>query len=377
MTKKFLIGLATLILAGCNTGDTDGQRPPPTPVEVVQVTSAPATLWGDFTGRVAAPETVALRARVSGYIDKVAFTEGELVKRGDLLFQIDPRPYRTRERAAQAALARAQSQLALSESRAQRARQLLASHAISREDHDQRQAAQESARAAVNAAQAALESAQLDLQFTQVRSPIDGRVGRAEITRGNLASADQTLLTTLVSVDPMYVYFESDQVSFAGNRGFFTPEQRPQVHVGLAGEDGFPHLGKLDFVDNRLNSHTGTIQFRAVVANPEGHLKPGQFARVQMPTEQLDNALLLNRKAVLTDQDRRYVYVVNAQNITERRDVETGPQQRGMILIREGLEPGEQVVVNGLQKILFPGMPVVPQPVQKRVEATTPQLAGR
>ncbi|WP_105101763.1 efflux RND transporter periplasmic adaptor subunit [Microbulbifer pacificus] len=377
MTRNFLIGLATLILAGCNAGDTEGQRPPPTPVEVVEVSTAPATLWGDFTGRVAAPETVELRARVSGYIDKVAFTEGELVKRGDLLFEIDPRPYRARERAAQAELARAQSQLALSESRAQRARQLLTSRAISREEHDQRQAALDSDRAAVSAAQAALESARLDLQFTQVKSPIDGRVGRAEITRGNLASADQTLLTTLVSVDPMYVYFESDQNSFAGNRAFFTPEQRPQVLVGLAGEDGFPHTGKLDFIDNRLNSHTGTIQFRAVVDNPLGHLKPGQFARVQMPTAQLDNALLLSRKAVLTDQDRRYVYVVNAQNITERRDVETGPQQGERVLIRKGLEPGEQVVVNGLQKILFPGMPVLPQPAQKRIEESSPQLAGR
>ncbi|WP_288132619.1 efflux RND transporter periplasmic adaptor subunit [Microbulbifer sp.] len=377
MAKYFLIGLAALLLAGCNADDTEGQRPPPMPVEVVEVSAEPATLWNDFTGRVAAPETVQLRARVSGYIDKVAFTEGELVTRGDLLFEIDPRPYRARERAAQAELTRARSQLALSESRARRASQLLASRAISREENDQRQAALASDRAAVSAAEAALESARLDLQFTQVKAPISGRVGRAQITRGNLASADETLLTTLVSVDPMYVYFESDQTSFAGSREFFTLKQRPQVHIGLVGESGFPHIGELDFIDNRLNSHTGTMQFRALVANPEGSFRPGQFARVQMPTEQLGDALLLNRKAVLTDQDRRYVYVVNTENLTERREVQTGPEQDERVLIRSGLQPGERVVVNGLQKILFPGMPVEPQLVQMRGTKTAQQVAGR
>lgn len=371
-----LAAMAALLLAGCNTEDAGEQQGPPTPVQIAEVRAAPATLWSDFTGRVAAPETVDLRPRVSGYIEKVAFTEGELVQRGDLLFEIDPRPYRARKRAAQAELDSARSQLTLSESRAERARQLLANRAISREEYDQRNATMESARAAVSAAEAALESAQLDLQYTKIEAPINGRVGRAMITRGNLANADQTLLTTLVSVDPMYVYFESDQQTFTGSRDFFTTEQRPQVHIGLAGESGFPHSGELDFVDNRLNSHTGTIQFRAVVANPDGQLKPGQFARVEMPTEKVEGALLVDRKAVLTDQDRRYVYLVNAENLTERREVEAGPQFGDLVLIRSGLQSGDRVVVNGLQKIVFPGMPVQPELVQMRGEET-PQVAGR
>jgi multidrug efflux system membrane fusion protein len=148
------------------------------------------------------------------------------------------------------------------------------------------------------------------------------------------------------------------------------------VRIGLAGESGFPHSGELDFVDNRLNSHTGTIQFRAVVANPDGHFKPGQFARVEMPTEKVESALLVNRKAVLTDQDRRYVYLVNSENLTERREVEAGPQFDELVLIRSGLQPGDRVVVNGLQKIVFAGMPVQPELVQMR-EAKTAQIAGR
>jgi len=375
--KQTLLGLAALALAGCNTGETGAQQPPPASVQVAEVLAEPATLWSDFTGRVAAPETVELRPRVSGYIDKVSFGEGELVQRGDVLFTIDPRPYRARERAAQAELARARSQLTLSEGRAGRAQQLLDSRAISREEYDERMAARDSARAAVSAAQATLENAQLDLQYTAVKAPISGRVGRAYVTRGNLASADQTLLTTLVSVDPMYVYFESDQRTFVGSRGFFTPEQRPEVRIGLAGEDGYPHIGELDFIDNQLNSHTGTIQFRAVIANPNGAFKPGQFARVEMPTEQLGNALLVNRKAVLTDQDRRYVYVVNAQNLTERREVEAGPQLDELVLIRSGLQPGERVVVNGLQKIFFPGMPVQPELVQMREADPAQQVVSR
>ncbi|MFC6634747.1 efflux RND transporter periplasmic adaptor subunit [Microbulbifer taiwanensis] len=375
--KFTLIGLTALVLAGCNTGEPNGQQPQPAAVEVAEVVAEPATLWSGFTGRVAAPETVELRPRVSGYIDEVSFTEGELVQRGDVLFTIDQRPYRARERAAEAELARARSQLTLSEGRAERARQLLGSRAISREEHDQRVAAQDSDRAAVNAAGAALENARLDLQYTVVKAPISGRVSRAFVTRGNLANADQTLLTTLVSVNPMYVYFESDQQTFVGSRTFFTPDQRPQVRIGLAGEEGYPHRGELDFIDNQLNSHTGTIQFRAVIPNPDGTFKPGQFARVEMPTEQLSDALLVNSKAVLTDQDRRYVYVVNDKNVTERREVVTGPQQDDLVVIRSGLQPGERVVVNGLQKIFFPGMPVAPELVQMREPDPERQLASR
>ena len=363
MAKKLSLApllLAALAMAGCNDSDQKGQQPPPPAVEVAEVTTGPTTLWGDFTGRVAAPESVELRPRVSGYIDKVAFTEGELVLRGDLLFKIDPRPYRARERAAAALLDRARSEQKLARSQSKRAEQLLATRAISREEYDRRKAEQASAEAAVSAAQAELESARLDLEYTRITAPISGRVSRAFVTRGNLASADQTLLTTLVSVDPMYVYFESDQQTFTASRELMNSQQQP-VRVGLAGEEGFPHRGELDFIDNRLNGDTGTMQLRAVLANSSGTLKPGQFARVQMPMEQFGEAVLINRKAVLTDQDRRYVYVVNEKNQVERRDVEVGPEQDALVLIRSGLQSGDKVVVNGLQKIYFPGMTVTPQ----------------
>ncbi|WKT59834.1 efflux RND transporter periplasmic adaptor subunit [Microbulbifer thermotolerans] len=374
--KLSLLGLATLTLAACGSGEQNGQQKAPA-VDVAQVVAAPTTVWRDFTGRVEAPETVSLRPRVSGYIEKVAFNEGELVQRGDVLFEIDPRPYRAQLRAAEADLARARSEMTLAENRAGRAERLLNSRAISREEYDERMAARDSARAAVNAAEAALENARLDLQYTVIEAPISGRVGRAFVTRGNLANADQTLLTTLVSVDPMYVYFESDQRTFVDSHTFFTPEQRPQVRIGLAGEDGYPHSGELDFIDNQLNSHTGTLQFRAVIPNPQGTFKPGQFARVKMPAEQLAHAMLVNSRAVLTDQDRRYVYLVNDKNITERREVVVGPQQDGLTVIRSGLRPGERVVINGLQKIYFPGMPVQPELVAMRGSELPREVAKR
>ncbi|WP_444939999.1 efflux RND transporter periplasmic adaptor subunit [Microbulbifer sp. EKSA008] len=371
-----LFGVSALVLAGCNSDAPSGQQPPPPAVEVAQVSAGNTTLWRSFTGRVAAPETVELRPRVSGYIDKVSFAEGTLVKQGDVLFTIDPRPYQARERAARADLARVRSDLSYSEKQAGRAKQLLNSKAISREEYDRRIASRDSARAALSAAEAALENAQLDLQYTEVKAPISGRVSRALVTQGNLANADSTLLTTLVSVDPMYVYFESDEQTFAKGRDLLNSGQKPAVRIGLAGEQGYPHSGELDFIDNRLNSHTGTIQFRAVVNNRDGFFRPGQFARVEMPIEEVSQAVLINSKAVLTDQDRRYVYIVNDSNVTEKRPVVAGQRQGDLVVIRSGLEPGEKIVVNGLQKIFFPGMPVAPEMVAMQEQVKATQVAG-
>ncbi|MCO1333658.1 efflux RND transporter periplasmic adaptor subunit [Microbulbifer sp. OS29] len=372
-----LFGISALVLAGCNSGEPGTQPPPPPAVEVAQVSSGATTLWRSFTGRVAAPETVELRPRVSGYINKVSFAEGALVKQGDVLFTIDPRPYQASERAALADLARARSDLSFSEKQSGRARQLLDSKAISREEYDRRIAARDSARATLSAAEAALENAQLNLQYTDVKAPISGRVSRALVTRGNLANADNTLLTTLVSVDPMYVYFESDEQTFANGRTLLNKGKKPAVRIGLAGEQGYPHSGEVDFIDNRLNSHTGTIQFRAVVKNDDGIFKPGQFARVEMPIEEVAHAVLINSKAVLTDQDRRYVYIVNDSNLTERRPVVAGPRQGELVVIRSGLKPGEKIVVNGLQKIYFPGMPVIPEMVAMQKQIKTTHAAGQ
>ncbi|WP_444883828.1 efflux RND transporter periplasmic adaptor subunit [Microbulbifer sp. PSTR4-B] len=379
MVKKLtstLFGLSALVLAGCGSEEPTGQQPPPPAVEVAQVSTESTTLWRSFTGRVVAPETVELRPRVSGYIDQVSFTEGALVERGDVLFTIDQRPYKAKLRAAEADLQRVRSELAFNAKQARRAQQLLDSKAISREEYDRRIAARDAKHAALNAAEAAVENARLNLQYTEVTAPISGRVSRAQITRGNLANADTTLLTTLVSVDPMYVYFESDEQTFAASRNLLNSDARPPVHIGLAGEHGYPHKGQLDFIDNRLNSHTGTIQFRAVVSNPEGTFKPGQFARVEMPIEEMAQAVLIDSKAVLTDQDRRYVYVVTQENLTERRPVELGPRQGERTVIRSGLQTGERIVVNGLQKIFFPGMPVAPEMIAQQGQGSSAQAAG-
>ncbi|WP_373287311.1 efflux RND transporter periplasmic adaptor subunit [Alloalcanivorax dieselolei] len=365
-------------LAGCDArGEQEQAQMPPPAVKVAKVLDDPVTLWDDFTGRVAAPETVDLRPRVSGYIDKVSFEEGELVEQGDVLFVIDQRPYRARERAAAADLAQARSQYQLAKSEASRAERLVASRAISREEYDRRASAMVSARAAMNAAEAALETARLDLEYTEVRSPITGRAGRAMVTRGNLANADQTLLTTLVSVDPVYVYFESDSDSYVRGRELLGSSEGTEVRIGLSGENGYPHRGKVDFIDNRLNASTGTLQFRAVVPNPDGRFKPGQFARVELPAERLDTALLIDSKALLTDQNRRYVYVVDDENKASRRNVDAGRTVDGLVVIRDGLKPGERVIVNGVQKVFMSGMPVAPTLVEMRAAATKePEVAA-
>ncbi len=358
------LGVLLALLAGCDAQGQESAAAPPAPaVQVATVSAREVTLWDTFTGRIAAPETVALRPRVSGYIDRVAFTEGELVKQGDVLFVIDQRPYQARLQMAAAELERARSQLQLSDREAKRAEQLWERRAISREELEQRSAARAIARAGVNSAQAALDTAKLDLAYTEVKAPVGGRMGRAEITRGNLATADSTLLATLVSVDPMYVYFESDQQTADSNPYASAEQTAVPVKVGLASTEDYPHDGQLDFVDNQFNAATGTLQYRAVVANPQGELRPGQFARVQMPVAAASKTILIDQKAVLTDQDRRYVYVLDEQNQATRRFVQTGRGMDGLLVIREGLADGDRVVVNGLQKIAFPGMQVAPEPV--------------
>lgn len=370
-----LVALLVAFLAGCDARGQAAEQPPPAPeVDVAEVIGEDITLWNRFSGRVAAPETVALRPRVSGYIDKVMFAEGELVQQGQLLFVIDQRPYLAHLSAAEADLAHARSRLALATSEAQRARQLMETRAISREEFDQRSASQLSARATLDAAEAALESARLNLEYTEVRAPINGRAGRAHVTRGNLAAADSTLLTTLVSVSPVHVYFESNQQAVPENARHEGNIHVP-VRVGLAAEDTFPYLGELDFVDNQINRDTGTLQYRAVLDNADGALRPGQFVHVEMPLHQPRYAVLIDQKAVLTDQDRRFVYVLTDDNRAERRNVITGRRVDGLLVIREGLVPGEQVLVNGIQKVFYPGMEVSPQQVSMRRVAPVPQVA--
>jgi len=362
--------LLVITLAGCGKGGAQSSQAPMAPeVDVAPVISESVTLHDTFTGRIESPESVELRPRVTGYIQDVAFTEGEMVNAGDLLFQIDPRPYQARVKAAEAQLRQATSQQSLAEKEAKRAKNLLKNQAISEEEYDQRQAAFTGAEAGADAAAAALETAKLDLEYTRVIAPVSGRAGRAFITRGNLARADDTLLTTVESVDPLYVYFDSNESTALDSQSELANESGVTLAIEVSGENNFPRSGELDYVSNRLDANTGTLQMRAVLDNPGGALRPGQFARVQMPITQLDKALLVRRSAVLTNQDRRYVYLVEDNNTVSQRQVETGREVDGLLVIHKGLAAGDRVVVSGTQKIFAPGMQVAPQQVAMRVTA--------
>ena len=366
--------LAAALAVACSSQADPGAGVPPAPeVSVAEVVARPVRQWDAFSGRVSAVETVELRPRVSGYVQRVAFDEGQLLRKGDLLFEIDPRPYRAALDRAEADLARARSEAKLASAQNVRAQALVEARAISREEFETRNAAPAQGNAAVRAAEAAVAAARLDLQFTQVRSPIDGRAGRAMVTVGNLAQADATVLTTVVSQDPVHVYFEADEQTWlrysrAAVDGERAGDDRA-VRVGLAGEDGYPHTGSVDFVDNRLDPATGTIRARAVLRNPDGLFTPGLFARVQLQGSAEFDALLVDDKAVLTDQDRKYVYVLGEDNTAQRRDVVLGRVVDGLRVVQSGLEPGDKVIVNGVQKVFMPGMPVAPSLVAMETPA--------
>ncbi|MFI4970693.1 MAG: efflux RND transporter periplasmic adaptor subunit [Lysobacterales bacterium] len=360
--------LALLVVAGCSShAAPSAGMPPPPEVSVAPVLVKKVRQWDAFTGRVAAVETVDLRARVSGYVERVAYTEGQEVKKGDLLFVIDQRRYRADLAHAQAELARARSEAQLAQTQDVRAQKLVAAKAISREESDTRHAAVAQANAAARAAEAGVATAQLDMQFTEVRSPIAGRTGRAMVTAGNLAQADATVLTTLVSLDPMYVYFDGDEQSYLRynelERKGQRTELRNSVRIGLADETGYPHAGIVDFIDNQVDPHTGTIHARAVLQNPDHVLTPGLFARVQLEGAAEAEAMLVDDKAVLTDQDRKYVYVLGPDNKALRKDIVPGRVVDGLRVVTSGLEPQDRVIVNGMQKVFFPGMPVQPKAV--------------
>ncbi len=360
--------LIATAIAACSSEAAPADAMPPAPeVSVATVLSKQVRQWDEFTGRVAAVETVELRPRVSGYIERVAFQEGQEVRKGDLLFVIDQRPYRAALDSAQAGLERARSEARLAQTQDARAQMLIEAKAISREEFETRKAATAQGNAGVRAAEAAVAAARLDLQFTQVRSPIDGRAGRAMMPVGNLAQADATLLTTVVSLDPVHVYFESDEQSFLrysdlARKGERTRSSNP-VRVGLANEAGYPHEGVVDFIDNQVDARTGTIRARAVLRNPDRVFTPGLFARVQLQGSGEFKALLIDDKAVLTDQDRKYVYVLGPKNAAMRKDVVLGRMADGLRVVESGLTPQDKVIVHGVQKVFFPGMPVAPKQI--------------
>jgi membrane fusion protein, multidrug efflux system len=353
-------------LAGCKSA-ADKKPSSPAAVEFAAVVPKPIHLSDEFNGRVASINSVDVRARVTGYVDNVAYREGDSVKRGDLLFVIDPRPYRDALDSAKASLEREKAAAAFADIQAKRAQTLNASNAISQEEYQNRDSDLSQSTARVHEAEAAVATAELNLSFTEVRSPVDGRTSRAQLTRGNLAQADQTVLTTVVSQDPVYVYFDCDEQSYLRfqervHRGSGVSSANP-VRVALANETGFPHVGRVDFLDNQVTPSTGTIRARVVLSNPDHLLAPGLYARVQLESSSAVQALLVDDRAILTDQDQKYVYVVGPGNVAQRKDVATGSMADGLRLIRTGLSPGDKVIVSGLQQIYFPGAPVAPTEV--------------
>src|SRR5450631_3522452 len=318
--RKTATGLAgvtvclLLLNSGCGKSGGSASSAPPPQVSVAQVLEKRVKDWDEFTGRLQAVESVEIRPRVSGYIDKVAFAEGSLVKRGDLLFVIDPRPYQADTDRAAADLKRYKTSLDLARIELTRVQRLKDSGAVSEEELDERRSTVAQAEANSAGAAAALEAATLNLNFTRVTSPITGRVSRAEVTRGNLVTGGSnggTLLTSVVSMDPMYLYFEGDERAYLRYGQMARSGERPSsrdvatpVQVGLANEEGFPHTGKVDFIDNQLNPQTGTIRTRAVLDNKDGLYTPGMFARVQLLGSSEYTAILIDDRAVNTDQNQ-------------------------------------------------------------------------
>lgn len=374
-THAVLLGIAlvciALGLAGCSRSESAAAAPPAPAVRVTTAEAREITDWDTFTGRFEAVETVKLRPRVSGYIDQVHFAEGKLVKRGELLFTIDQRPYQVQLQRAQAELARAQAQTALSQTELARAEKLLAVRAVSQEEYDQRASRRQQLQAEVQAARAAVAAAQLDFDYTRVMAPIDGRVSRAEVTAGNYVTAGDSVLTSVVSLDPIYVYFDGDEQTYLKNNALAQRGELPSsrnspnpVFVGLANEADFPHPGKMNFLDNALNPETGTIRARALLTNPDHLFTPGMLARIRVLGSGKYTATLVDDTAVATNQDQKYVAVVNAQNVVEYRTVELGDTVDDRRVVRNGLAPGERVVVGGLQRIR-PGMTVDPQTAEE------------
>ncbi|MBB3277987.1 MULTISPECIES: efflux RND transporter periplasmic adaptor subunit [Pseudoxanthomonas] len=372
-TRRFLaLGAASVlslaILAGCSGGQaSETGAPPPPSVSVAPVLIKPVSQWDEFSGRIEAIENVELRPRVSGYIDRVNYTEGQEVKKGEVLFTIDARSYRAELARAQAELARARTQAELGRSEAERARKLSELQAISTEEYEQRRSAAAQAQANVAAAQAAVDSARLNLEWTQVRAPIDGRAGRALVTAGNLVTAGDSasVLTTLVSLDKVHVHFDADERAFLRYAEMARKGERPSerdgkvpVQVALADDQGFPYNGTVDFLDNQVDRSTGTIRARAVLDNKDRLFTPGLYARVRLLGSGEFKAALIDDKAVLTDQDRRYVYVVDKEGKAQRRDVKLGRMVQGLRIVEQGLVAGDRVIISGVQKVFFPGMPV-------------------
>lgn len=352
-----------LAITGCKETVPSSAPAKPPSVPVAEVIVRPATPFVEFTGSLTAVKRVELRARVAGYIQDVSVPEGRFVEKGRVLFHIDPRVFQATLTAATARLREADAASLLAKAEHARAEQLFAQKIVARDRLDTATAALNARNAQVDAAKAAVDAAQLDLSFTRVTAPISGRVGQALVTEGNYVASGVTPLTTIVSIDPLHVYFDVDErtylQSLAAGRANAAPQgkQAAKVMVALLTDKTYSRLGRVDFLSNAAERGTGTVRIRAVVDNPDGKLTPGLFAKVKLETGAAQAKVLISDQSIGTDQGRRYVLVVGKDHKTEYRPVELGPVVDGLRVIEQGLQPGERLVVKGL---VGPGMQVTP-----------------
>jgi membrane fusion protein, multidrug efflux system len=367
---------AVFVLAACGSSKGDagasgpGGAPPAAQVSVAPAVQREIEDADEFTGRLEATESVDIRPRVGGTLERVHFREGQTVKRGDLLFTVDARPFQAELARAEAQLAAVRSRAELSKTEFTRAQKLLEMRAISQQEFDQLQSGTRTSDADIQAALAAVQSARLNVEYSRVRAPITGRVSRANVTAGNLVGTGDTVLTTLVSQDKVYAYFDASEATYLkyvkqardGTRAS-SRETANTVLMGLANEQGYPHKGSIDFIDNKLNVQTGAIRVRAVFDNKNDAFTPGLFARVKLIGSGRYSAVLTPDRAIGTDQNKKFVLVVDQNNVANFREVKLGASLDGMRVVVEGLKAGESVVVDGLQRIR-PGMPVAPQKLE-------------
>ncbi len=359
---------------GAQATETASQAAPPAiPVTVAAVEPRDVTAWQEFSGRLEAIDRVEIRPRVAGAIQSVHFREGALIKQGDLLVTIDPAPYEAAVAQAQAEVGAAKAKLDLAKVEVDRGQKLSDSRTISQSDMDTRISNYAEAGANLKAAEAALQTAQLNLDYTQVRAPIAGRVGKIAVTVGNLVAAGSSspALTTLVSVDPIYASFSANEqtvtqalAELPATGGAVPPVEQIPVQIGTASDDGTPIKGKLQLIDNEVDAASGTVSVRAVFGNGGGRLIPGQFVRVRMGQPKAETKLLISERAIGTDQDKKFVFVVGADNKVEYRPVSLGDTSDGLRIITSGLNAGDRIIVNGLQRVR-PGAVVDPKPEEK------------
>jgi RND family efflux transporter MFP subunit len=384
--------LPSIVLLLCACGARTPEGPPAPKVTVVHPVAREVTEWDEYTARLDAVDSVEIRPRVSGYLQSVHFVDGAMVTQGQPLFTIDPRPYVAALRRTEADVVLTKSKLGLAQKNLARASNLLAGHATSQEEADIRESTVRQAQASLDEALAAVDAAKLDVEFTEVTAPVSGRVGRKLVTEGNLINGgvgtQGTLLTTIVSLDPIYAYFEADEGAFLKYSRLAQTGQRPSsreyknpVHLGLADEEGFPHEGWMDFVDNQLDRGTGTIVARALLPNTDLMLAPGLFARLRLPGSGRYQATLVSDEAIGSDQSQKFVYVVDADGTARYRTVKIGPLADGLRIVREGLTPEDWVVVAGIQRVK-PGAKVDAQrsaipDTTTTVPATSTTLGGQ